>query len=142
MNTDFELNQQARNLVRYLRRNHPDRLRFLATGFLRVTECTLGGHCHCGKPIEERGTLFQPGQLLEAIQHHADGMRQHIHEMEQRLYESVRAQCPPGHVIDQAVTEELGLDGASVEALQTLIDRVAAAVPVAAESLVSESLRT
>lgn len=117
MNTDPRTQAQA--LVRHIIRYHHPRLRFLATGFMRIAECSLGGHCHCGKTLEERDRLFTAAQLLEAIDYHAAQWDKHQQELEARLLDQIRQQCPPGYVIDQAILEEFG-DEDAAEVLRVL----------------------
>jgi hypothetical protein len=102
-----ELHAEAQTFVDMIRRRHPERLRFLATGFIAVIECSMGGHCRCGKSMEQRDALFGSDRLHEALQHHADTYTRHRDAMEERLLEQIKVACPLGHVIDDAIIDEL-----------------------------------
>lgn len=122
-NDTLTLANAATGVVRLIIRRHPERLRFMATGLLSVTECSLGGHCRCGKSLEERDILFAPDKFLAMLDHHAGKFDREYQAMTGRLIEQIRAACPPGSVIDESIVEELCVTPAEEVALRALLER-------------------
>jgi hypothetical protein len=80
--------------------------RFLASGMLDYLACRLGGHCHCGKALEERECVALECSLLPALDLSIKHWGKTLAEGREKVLEQIRKQFPDGMLIADAVARE------------------------------------
>ena len=94
------------DLINQIERESPDTLRLLASGMLSYLECRLGGHCFCGKPIEEREIASESSTLVESLELCQRHFAKSSKEDRERVINQIRDQWPAGLLIADEVVQE------------------------------------
>lgn len=82
--------------------------RFLASGMLDYLACRAGGHCHCGKALEDRECVALEDSLLPAIQLSIKHWQKSVAEGREEVIKQIRSQWPEGLLIADDIAGEEG----------------------------------
>lgn len=115
------LDDRAEAIIRRITSEEREVTRFFASGMLQYLDCRLGGHCHCGKSVDERETVKAQGSMLPALELSLKHWQASLEEARTKAISQIRQQWPEGLLVSDAVAAESGASKDAVTLLRELL---------------------